>query len=128
VADWRPWAIERTRYRRSERPGRAKRVWAAPEDLSEFSDASFDVVYLNSVFHWVKDKSRALREISRVLKPSGRLGISCQDPTRPLEAWHFISQALSGLGLAPNSHLACPSLGISGDELHAQAITAGLVG
>src|ERR1700730_1791014 len=26
------------------------------EDLSQFSDASFDVVYLNSVFHWVEDK------------------------------------------------------------------------
>jgi len=26
------------------------------EDLSEFSDASFDVVYLNSVLHWVEDK------------------------------------------------------------------------
>jgi len=97
------------------------------EDLSEFSDASFDVVYLNSVFHWVKDKFRALREISRVLKPSGRLGISCQDPTRPLEVWHFISQALSGLALAPNSPLACPSLGISADELQAHAITAGFV-
>ena len=33
------------------------------EDLSQFADASFDVVYLNSVFHWVEDKPRALAEI-----------------------------------------------------------------
>jgi ubiquinone/menaquinone biosynthesis C-methylase UbiE len=26
------------------------------EDLSAFADATFDVVYLNSVFHWVADK------------------------------------------------------------------------
>ena len=37
------------------------------EDLSQFTDASFDVVYLNSVFHWVEVKSRALAEIFRVL-------------------------------------------------------------
>ena len=35
-------------------------------------DGQFDVVYLNSVFHWIAGKDRALREIYRVLKPGGR--------------------------------------------------------
>src|SRR4051812_16343090 len=32
------------------------------ENLSDFRDGSFDVVYLNSVFHWIEDKSQALAE------------------------------------------------------------------
>ncbi|KAL4897293.1 hypothetical protein BDV59DRAFT_198693 [Aspergillus ambiguus] len=44
-------------------------------DLSRFPPASFDVVYLNAVFHWLPDKQKALREFARVLRPGGRLGI-----------------------------------------------------
>lgn len=46
------------------------------EDLSRFADASFDAVYLNAVFHWIPNKKLALREIHRVLRPGGRLGLS----------------------------------------------------
>src|SRR6202023_281467 len=60
------------------------------EDLSEFADASFHVVYLSSVFHWVEDKRRALDEIFRVLKADGRLGLTCQDADHPHEALHFL--------------------------------------
>jgi arsenite methyltransferase len=56
------------------------------EDLSEFADATFDVVYLNSVFHWVSDKPRALAESFRVLKADGRLGLNCQDVAHPHES------------------------------------------
>ncbi len=48
----------------------------AAEDLSFAADNSVDVVYLNSVFHWVVDKEAALREIVRVLKPGGKIGIT----------------------------------------------------
>jgi arsenite methyltransferase len=44
------------------------------EDLCQFDDASFDVIYLNSVFHWVEDKPRALAEVLRVLKWADGLG------------------------------------------------------
>jgi arsenite methyltransferase len=46
------------------------------EDLSCFPDMSFDVVSLNAVFHWIADKSKALAEIYRVLRPGGRLGVT----------------------------------------------------
>lgn len=46
------------------------------EDLSRIPDSSIDVVYLSSVFHWVEHKSKALREIHRVLKAGGKVGLT----------------------------------------------------
>jgi arsenite methyltransferase len=65
---------------------------------NNFEDESFNVVYLNSVFHWVEDKSRAIAEIFRVLTPEGRLGLTCPDPTRPHEAFQFIRRAFAEAG------------------------------
>lgn len=45
-------------------------------DLSRFEDGFFDVVYMNSVFHWIKDKKILLHECFRVLKPGGHLGFT----------------------------------------------------
>jgi ubiquinone/menaquinone biosynthesis C-methylase UbiE len=46
------------------------------EDLSAFTSGSFDAVCMSSVLHWVTDKPQALAEARRVLKPSGRLGVT----------------------------------------------------
>jgi ubiquinone/menaquinone biosynthesis C-methylase UbiE len=46
------------------------------EDLYAFADSSFDVVIMNSVFHWLQDQRQALAEAARVLRPGGRIGIS----------------------------------------------------
>lgn len=48
-------------------------------DLSSFAKESFDVVYLNAVFHWLHEKISPLREFHRVLKAGGRLGIATAD-------------------------------------------------
>jgi len=53
------------------------------EDLAVFPSERFDIVYYNSVFHWIKDKAQALREARRVLKTGGRLGISTAAKERP---------------------------------------------
>jgi len=48
-------------------------------DLNMFAKESFDVVYLNAVFHWLYEKLEPLRQFHRVLKVGGRLGIATGD-------------------------------------------------
>jgi arsenite methyltransferase len=69
------------------------------EDLSQFAAASFDVVYLNSVFHWVEDKALALAEIARVLKPGGRLGVNSADAERPHQSGLLVREVVVDQGL-----------------------------
>jgi len=56
-------------------PNAGFRVGTA-DNLTEFAPGSFDAVYLNAVFHWLPEKLEPLRQISRVLKRGGHLGIS----------------------------------------------------
>lgn len=98
------------------------------EDLSRFDDGAFDVVYLNSVLHWIDNKPRALKEIHRVLKSGGRIGLNVQDPSRPHESRALLRQAIQQVGFAerhPDSHLI---LGVSDDELKALFSEAGFAG
>jgi arsenite methyltransferase len=97
------------------------------EDLSEFSDATFDVVYLNSVFHYVADKSQALAEIFRVLKADGRLGLNCQDVARPHEAFQFMRRAFSEAGLDLDKTFGNIAVGLSGKDLEVLVTGAGFV-
>jgi arsenite methyltransferase len=48
---------------------------SSPEALP-FPDGSFDMVISNGAFNLIPDKTKALKEIFRVLKPSGRLMIA----------------------------------------------------
>jgi ubiquinone/menaquinone biosynthesis C-methylase UbiE len=97
------------------------------EDLCEFSSETFDVVYLNSVFHWVEDKSRALAEIFRVLRPGGRLGMSCHDPDRPHDARNLVRRAVEDAEVGLDACAVYPSLAICERELRKQLATAGFV-
>ena len=56
-------------------PNAGFRVGTA-DNLTEFAPDSFDAVYLNAVFHWLPEKLEPLRQIARVLKQGGHLGIS----------------------------------------------------
>jgi SAM-dependent methyltransferase len=96
------------------------------EDLSQFADESFDVVYLNSVFHWVEDKPRALAEIVRVLKTDGRLGLNCRDADHPPETVHFVQHAATEAGVEVDR--ALDDLGLSGHQLETLVTGAGFVG
>ncbi|WP_461193386.1 class I SAM-dependent methyltransferase [Bradyrhizobium sp. UFLA06-06] len=98
------------------------------EDLSGFDDAQFDAVYLNSVFHWISDKDRALREIRRVLKPSGRLGLNVQDPSRPHQSRLLLRRAIVEAGLAGDRQDSNPVLGSTDEELKSLFAAHGFAG
>jgi len=44
--------------------------------LDEFPSERFDVVYLNAVLHWLAEKLGPLRQMWRLMRRGGRLGIS----------------------------------------------------
>jgi SAM-dependent methyltransferase len=96
------------------------------EDLSEFAPAQFDVVYLNSVFHWIEDKPGVLHGIFRVLKDGGRVGVNTQDPSKPHQSRQFVRSALSLAGLE-SAAITHPNLGIDGPALEAAFAAAGFV-
>lgn len=70
------------------------------EDLSAFPANSFDVVYLNSVIHWIPDKAKVLAEAHRVLKPGGKLGFTTAAQEKPHDVERLRQQALLQTGLA----------------------------
>jgi arsenite methyltransferase len=80
------------------------------EDLSAFASQSFDVVYLNSVIHWLPDKRAVLGEIRRVLRPGGLVGFTTAAKERPHSFEQVRHQALVAAGLAdhPSANLGSP--------------------
>ncbi|MEM5339408.1 class I SAM-dependent methyltransferase [Paraburkholderia azotifigens] len=79
-------ALQRAQERFAARVGRA-------EALADIGGSHYDVVYLNSVIHWIPDQPKALREAWRVLKPGGRLGFT----TMPADAPHDLHGVLHKL-------------------------------
>jgi ubiquinone/menaquinone biosynthesis C-methylase UbiE len=73
------------------------------EDLSAFEPEQFDVVYLNSVFHWVTNKLGALREALRVLKTGGRIGVNSADADRVHQGARLVRDAVREEGLSENA-------------------------
>jgi arsenite methyltransferase len=64
-------------------------------DLSGFSSDAFDVVCMNAVFHWLPEKLEPLRQIIRVLRRGGRLGISTGSKGSPNPLHSVKTQVLS---------------------------------
>ncbi|MFO1159663.1 MAG: methyltransferase domain-containing protein [Reyranellaceae bacterium] len=49
-------------------------------ELGGLAAASFDVVVLNAVFHWLPEKAGPLKSFARVLRTGGRLGLTSRPP------------------------------------------------
>lgn len=105
------------------KPNLEARVGRA-EDLSQFASDEFDVVYLNSVFHWIADKPRALREIFRVLKPGGRLGLNSADPHRLHQFRRHVAEIFNEQGIDAPANATIP---VDQQELQALLSAAGFV-
>jgi arsenite methyltransferase len=99
------------------------------EDLSRFSAESFDVVYMNSVFHWIEDKPKALAEVRRVLKPGGRFGVNSADASRPHQSAALVREAAleEGLSQAKVTSRGGTNYRVGEQELAALLRSAGFV-
>ncbi|WP_437319417.1 methyltransferase domain-containing protein [Sorangium sp. So ce385] len=96
------------------------------EDLSQFAAASFDVVFLNSVLHWLPEKLGPLREARRVLKQGGRIGITSAAKERPHEVEDALDSALSSLGLTGTAEtLGNTTYKVTSDDLRGTLLRAG---
>jgi ubiquinone/menaquinone biosynthesis C-methylase UbiE len=63
--------------------------------LDRFESESFDVVYLNAVFHWFPEKLAPLRSFHRLLKPGGKLGLSTGSKDHPNRVHEIQQQVLA---------------------------------
>ncbi|HYQ17377.1 MAG TPA: methyltransferase domain-containing protein [Polyangiaceae bacterium] len=96
------------------------------EDLSGFAERSFDVVILNSVFHWLPEKLKPLREALRVLKPGGHIGISTAAADAPHDFELILKQVFSSSDLADVEEIPSGTTHkVSSGELRQQLLTAG---
>lgn len=73
----------------------SSRVAASVCDLP-FASGTFDIVISSEVIEHTPDPARAVREMSRVLRPGGRLAL-----TVPNRLWHPTVVVANGLGLRP---------------------------
>jgi 2-polyprenyl-3-methyl-5-hydroxy-6-metoxy-1,4-benzoquinol methylase len=68
-----------------------------------YPDEHFDVVYCLSVLECISDPELALRELTRVLKPGGRLYLDVCN-SRAVH-WHFLFRCLQLVGAAPKGDM-----------------------
>jgi arsenite methyltransferase len=97
------------------------------EDLSRFRESQFDAIYLNSVLHWIVEKDRALREIHRVLKPGGLVGLNVQDPAKPHKSRELLHAAIAQAGFGDRHDQSHRFFGATEEQLKAQFATAGFI-
>ena len=106
-----------------------KPIVGRAEDLSAFADDSFDAAYANSVFHWVADKPRALKEALRVLKPGGRFAVNSANADRLHQSATLVREAVleEGIEGAAAANAAGVNYRVNATELERLLRAAGFV-
>jgi arsenite methyltransferase len=122
-----PLRIEIAKKRLS-RFGRAGTAFVGnAEDLSDFQEGAFDVVYYNSVFHWLADKAKPLREAARVLKRGGKVGISSASKEKQHQFDLLTRKVFAEQGFAKEAEAGVTGTKkVSASELESLFIGAGL--
>lgn len=92
AVDLTPRAIEMTRKRLTQL-GLAADVRQMDAERMEFGEGEFDFVWSWGVIHHSADPARILREMLRVLKPSGEVRLMVYH-RRSLNAWYFMARGI----------------------------------
>jgi ubiquinone/menaquinone biosynthesis C-methylase UbiE len=89
-----------------------------------YPDGLFDLVICNSVFHWFPDRPKAMRQMSRVLRPGGQVALICASQPAFNEWFHLIDAIVAQMtnGQAKPSVPSLPAAA----EVAACATAAGL--
>lgn len=89
-----------------------------------YPNGLFDLVICNSVFHWFHDRPKAMREMTRVLRPGGQVALIGASQPSFNEWFHFIDAIMAQMtnGRAKSSVPSLPSP----TEIAACAAAAGL--
>lgn len=80
-------SAEMVRLARQRVPQGDFRVHDLAEPLNWLTDASFDLAVMALVIHHLDDRTAALREVRRVLRPGGCLVLSTHHPTADWLRW-----------------------------------------
>jgi ubiquinone/menaquinone biosynthesis C-methylase UbiE len=94
----------------------------APADALEFAEASFDVVLCQQGLQFFPDRIAALREMRRVLRPGGRVGLAVWAKGYGREVEQVLSECLARAGGNPPPF---PTFGIEPNEVLAALSEAG---
>jgi len=86
----------------------------APADDLQLPDADFDVVLLQQALQFFPDQNATLREMRRVLRPGGRVGIAVWAKGYGRDIEQVLSECLRRVGAKPPTY---PSFGTRPDDL-----------